>query len=160
MLELIMIRSLVSNTPTFTSIIINHFVKVTAKGLFLNRKFKDEIVIPNQFSKNAQPYLKQVINEYVIDDEWKQFDDDDKSNTLTLFTWRLYCLGSTNSHRQLTTNLTKETDALVFAIDYRLASQNKFPAGLHDTIAAYLYFTNPLEDASFEPISISHPIII
>src|ERR1044071_1940864 len=39
------------------------------------------------------------------------------------------------------------------AIDYRLAPQNQFPAGLQDVFAAYLYLLNPPKDAGFEPLN-------
>ncbi|CAG8833947.1 13861_t:CDS:2, partial [Racocetra persica] len=38
-------------------------------------------------------------------------------------------------------------------IDYRLSPRNQFPAALCDTIAAYLYLTNPDPSAGFEPIN-------
>ncbi|RHZ88562.1 hypothetical protein Glove_22g58 [Diversispora epigaea] len=154
---------------------VEHTQKATAKGPPLSKEFSEvEIVIPNQFRKKAQPYLEQVIKDYqyILDDEWKQFEDDDKVlNAKWIYSKKqgfkrsqenlrvilylhggAYCICSTDTCRSITTNLAKESDALVFAIDYRLAPQNQFPAGLHDTIAAYFYLINPPADAGFEPI--------
>jgi acetyl esterase/lipase len=41
----------------------------------------------------------------------------------------------------------------MIAINYRLAPQNQFPAGLQDALAAYLYLLNPPKDAGFEPLN-------
>ncbi|CAG8757710.1 29769_t:CDS:2, partial [Racocetra persica] len=38
-------------------------------------------------------------------------------------------------------------------LDYRLSPQNQFPAAICDSIAAYLYLTNPGPNAGFEPIN-------
>ncbi|CAG8536269.1 11353_t:CDS:2, partial [Diversispora eburnea] len=162
---------------------VEYSQEVSAKGPALSKEFKeDEIVIPNQFRKNAQPYIEQVIKEYehILDDEWKQFENDDKVlNAKWIYSKKqgfkrsqenlrvilylhggAYCICGIDSHRPITTNLAKETDALVIAINYRLAPQNQFPAGLHDTIAAYLYLINPPEDVDFEPIDPKRIVIM
>ncbi|CAI2194892.1 494_t:CDS:2, partial [Funneliformis geosporum] len=48
--------------------------------------------------------------------------------------------------------LAKKADARVFAINYRLAPQNQFPAALQDALAAYMYLLSPPKDAGFEPL--------
>ncbi|MES1990751.1 MAG: alpha/beta hydrolase [Pseudomonadota bacterium] len=45
--------------------------------------------------------------------------------------------GSPRTHRPLTWRLSKQLGIPVFAIDYRLAPENVFPAGLDDCVAAY-----------------------
>lgn len=45
--------------------------------------------------------------------------------------------GSPKSHRALTWRLAKEIGIPVFAVDYRLAPEHFFPAGLNDCVAAY-----------------------
>ena len=45
--------------------------------------------------------------------------------------------GSPETHRSLTWRLTKQIGIPVFAIDYRLAPEHPFPAGLDDCVAAY-----------------------
>jgi cation diffusion facilitator CzcD-associated flavoprotein CzcO/acetyl esterase/lipase len=48
-----------------------------------------------------------------------------------------YCVGSPATHRALTGRLALATGLPVFALDYRLAPEHPFPAGLDDALAAY-----------------------
>jgi len=45
--------------------------------------------------------------------------------------------GSPSNHRALTWRLAEQLGCTVFAIDYRLAPENPFPAGLNDCVTAY-----------------------
>ncbi|MBF6091078.1 alpha/beta hydrolase [Nocardia cyriacigeorgica] len=49
-----------------------------------------------------------------------------------------YAVGSLATHRSLTARLAHETDCAVFSLDYRLAPEHPFPAGLDDAEAAFL----------------------
>lgn len=49
-----------------------------------------------------------------------------------------YTLGSLATHRSGAAHLAKESGAAVFVLEYRLAPENPFPAGLEDAVAAYL----------------------
>ncbi len=48
-----------------------------------------------------------------------------------------YIIGSINSHRELISRLSRAAGARALAIDYRLAPENPFPAGVEDATAAY-----------------------
>lgn len=48
-----------------------------------------------------------------------------------------FVAGSPRTHRPLTWRLTKEIGVPVYAIDYRLAPEHCFPAGLDDCVVAY-----------------------
>jgi len=58
-----------------------------------------------------------------------------------------YCIGSIRTHRQLATDLSRAADARVLLIDYRLAPEHPFPAGLEDAVTAYRYML----DSGVEP---------
>ena len=48
-----------------------------------------------------------------------------------------YISGSAKSCRPITATLARHLNARVFAIDYRLAPEHRFPAGLDDAVAGY-----------------------
>lgn len=48
-----------------------------------------------------------------------------------------HVIGSLGTHRLACRQLSFESDAVVVAVDYRLAPENKFPAGIEDALAAY-----------------------
>ena len=53
-----------------------------------------------------------------------------------------FIAGSINSHRDLVTRIAKASDARVFIINYRLAPEHKFPAGLNDAFNSYKWLLN------------------
>lgn len=54
-----------------------------------------------------------------------------------------YCVCSPQTHRAITTKLSKYTNSQVLAIDYRLSPQHTFPAALQDMISAFMFLTDP-----------------
>lgn len=55
-----------------------------------------------------------------------------------------YYVSSSAAHRPLTIPLSKYTDARIFALDYRLAPETRFPGQLHDAALAYLRLVEDL----------------
>lgn len=53
-----------------------------------------------------------------------------------------FALGSLETHRDLVTAFARHTDARVLAIDYRLAPDDPWPAGLDDSFAAYQWLVD------------------
>ncbi len=53
-----------------------------------------------------------------------------------------FIAGSINSHRDLVTRIAKASRAKVLIIDYRLAPEHKFPAGLNDAFNSYKWLLN------------------
>ena len=54
-----------------------------------------------------------------------------------------YCVCSPQTHRPITTKLSKYTNSKVLAIDYRLSPQHTFPAALQDMLSAFMFLTDP-----------------
>ncbi len=55
-----------------------------------------------------------------------------------------YIVGSPASQRQISVPLALNTDARVFALDYRLAPESTFPGPLHDVVSGYLRLVEDL----------------
>ncbi|KZT08648.1 uncharacterized protein LAESUDRAFT_648554 [Laetiporus sulphureus 93-53] len=55
-----------------------------------------------------------------------------------------YYVSSAASHRLVTIPLAKNLNARVFALDYRLAPETRFPGPLHDAVSAYLRLVDDL----------------
>lgn len=53
-----------------------------------------------------------------------------------------FALGSLDTHRDLVTAFARHADARVLAIDYRLAPDHPWPAGLEDSLAAYQWLVD------------------
>lgn len=80
--------------------------------------------------------------------------------TLLYFHGGAYFLGTYKLYRPLLGKLAlKSGGARVLAVDYRLAPQHPFPAGLEDALAAYLYLLSPPGDAPFDPVPASQIVI-
>ena len=52
-----------------------------------------------------------------------------------------HVIGSLNTHREACKQIAKDTQCAVFAVDYRLAPEYQFPAGINDCLAFYDYLT-------------------
>ncbi|KIM31627.1 hypothetical protein M408DRAFT_235905 [Serendipita vermifera MAFF 305830] len=63
-----------------------------------------------------------------------------------------YYMFSPATHRTVTIPLSKHTESRVFAVDYRLAPETRFPGQLHDAVLAYLRL---VEDLNIPPGNIT-----
>jgi acetyl esterase/lipase len=81
-----------------------------------------------------------------IPGEWVFNQDSEHSDRVILYLHGgSHIFLSPNTHRVITTNLSKECDAAVFALDYRLAPEHPFPFAIEDALAAYLTLINSTE---------------
>jgi acetyl esterase/lipase len=134
----------------------------------------DKIIIPHEYRIKAQVYIEKlvepytiainpvwksprddgIIGEIVMNKDWNFNEEDDdweKEKVVIFLHGGAYCVGNINYCREMVSELSKASGARVLAIEYRLAPQQPFPAGLCDTLATYLYLTNPPDDSGFKP---------
>ncbi|PKB13288.1 acetyl esterase/lipase [Novosphingobium kunmingense] len=57
-----------------------------------------------------------------------------------------YCIGGPGSHRHQAAEMALQTGARVALLDYRLAPEHPYPAGLNDALAAYLELSRAAEN--------------
>ena len=69
--------------------------------------------------------------------EWHTTPGADPNRRLLYLHGGGWLAGSLGSHRSLVSSLTAATGGVTLAIDYRLAPEHPFPAGLDDCVAAY-----------------------
>lgn len=69
--------------------------------------------------------------------EWITNGDSSDATTLYYLHGGGYSIGSLNTHATITSQIARAAKARAFAIDYRLAPENPFPAALDDALAGY-----------------------
>lgn len=75
----------------------------------------------------------------------ENFDSTKKTERVVLYIHGgAYYLSSAAAQRLISIPLAKYTDARVFALDYRLAPETKFPGPLHDVVLCYFRLTEDL----------------
>jgi monoterpene epsilon-lactone hydrolase len=71
------------------------------------------------------------------DCEWLLPDDFDPARRMLYIHGGSWMKGSLDSHRSLAARIARATKCCVLAVDYRLAPEDPFPAGLEDCITAF-----------------------
>ena len=70
--------------------------------------------------------------------EWIANKHHNSTDTIILYLHGgAYNIGSTKSHRNLTSHLAKASEATILLLDYRLAPEHPYPAALTDAVKAY-----------------------
>ncbi|KAI8575934.1 hypothetical protein K450DRAFT_275214 [Umbelopsis ramanniana AG] len=104
-----------------------------------------------------QDQCDPITGEWIIPEDLMNDQDtpDIDIPTLLYFPGGAYHICSIQTHRFLTSRAAKHGKCKTFAINYRLAPQHPFPAAVIDSLAAYLYLTDPPADAGFNAIDVS-----
>ncbi|MHA2232330.1 MAG: alpha/beta hydrolase [Candidatus Hodarchaeales archaeon] len=95
----------------------------------------------NFLQKHVFPIPEEVKCEQVdagsVSAEWQTVPGAKEDRVLLYFHGGGYIMGSPNTHRPLTIQLGKATKMRVLSVDYRLAPEAPYPAGLEDCTAVY-----------------------
>src|SRR5260370_13695130 len=75
--------------------------------------------------------------------EWLSAPDADVGRAVLYLHGGGYVIGSINTHRSLSANLSRPSQARVLVIDYRLAPEHPHPATVDDSVAAYRWIPRP-----------------
>ena len=80
-------------------------------------------------------FERQIIG--TCEAEWSLAPGSDPTKTLLFFHGGGYCSGSIQSHRRMVAETGRAARVRTFALGYRLAPENPFPAALDDGLAAF-----------------------
>ena len=69
---------------------------------------------------------------------WSRLEHASSTATLLYLHGGAYCMGSPATHRSLTARLARASGMAVFSLDYPLAPEHPFPAGIDSAVAAFL----------------------
>ena len=124
------------------------------EALFLSKMLRFAFEESANIDQKETPIPKNVVIEKIkigsIPAEWQTAPSAKKENVLLYFHGGGMIMGSPNSHRLLTVALGQAIKMRVLSVDYRLAPEYPFPAGLEDCVAAYKW----LLSTGFKPENI------
>lgn len=69
--------------------------------------------------------------------EWIEMPESSSNRVVLYLHGGGYVIGSINTHRSLVARIAREARARCFALDYRLAPENPYPAAVEDAVCAY-----------------------
>lgn len=132
--------------PSARGILIRHF-----HNYFIKPRFSAAIPVPKQ-RKTLDNFSRIVImprntrfQSVMIGNikaSWiasgKVFDD----AVILYLHGGAYTIGSPDSHRAITSHLSKVSHTKILAIDYRLAPEHPYPAAVDDSVSAYTWLLN------------------
>ena len=114
---------------------------------FARARFGDTRLAQRMTPKNVR---LQPINEQALQGEWVGWDGQDQQRVILYFHGGAYVACSPVTHRPFTAELSRQAGMRVFALDYRLAPEHRFPAQIEDAVTAYRW----LLQQGFEPHNI------
>ena len=79
----------------------------------------------------------EKLNAAGVPGEWITTPEVDDDRVIFYLHGGGYVMGSINTHREMISRLSRAAGARAFAIDYRLAPENPFPAAVDDSVVAY-----------------------
>jgi epsilon-lactone hydrolase len=89
------------------------------------------------FAGSAAPVTCERVSAGGVDGEWISPANAPEDKAILYFHGGGFRIGSVASHRDLIAQIALASGCRVFAINYRLAPEHRFPAALDDALAAY-----------------------
>lgn len=119
-----------------------------ARAYLKRRPVEDEAAFVSFARRRFTPprWLRQSLPAYAVIEpvkangvrgEWVKARNVTPRRTIYYLHGGGYIFGSTETYRALNAVLAKESQAQVFALDYRLAPEHRFPAAVEDAVAGY-----------------------
>jgi epsilon-lactone hydrolase len=105
---------------------------------FLRSKLDSPLLPRPAIPQSAQINQVNQVNEDGLRGEWVEWTTDPQS-TIYYLHGGGYITCSPATHRPLTLALSRAAKARVFALDYRLAPEHRFPAAVEDAVNGYLW---------------------
>lgn len=142
--------------------LINNVLKYTVKPTLTYTPFIEAIMSPAKIAVDLMTHAalrpkaqyKTVKIQDNLSGEWVDYNKiEDCKHVVLYLHGGGYIFGSSSTHRTITSSLSKHAKCRVFAVDYRKAPNNTYPAALEDAVVAYMYLI--LKGYSSENISIA-----
>lgn len=132
---------------TITRILIKRGARKEVKDELSGAKRVRKLFEPSDFLRPSLPPEVQIspVAENGIRGEWVDWESDPQKSVYYLHGGG-YIACSPKTHRGFTALLSRAARARVFALDYRLAPENKFPAAVEDAVAGYRLLLEKGED--------------
>ncbi|GLB35806.1 putative steryl acetyl hydrolase [Lyophyllum shimeji] len=109
------------------------------------RELAGEWVVGKKTWQRLQVEWKTTQGQSPADDKTMNENLKTKEQVILYIHGGAYYLSSAAAQRLISIPLSKFTDARVFALDYRLAPETRFPGPLHDVVSGYLRLVDDLQ---------------
>lgn len=109
--------------------------EVTVESMRANMEQMQSALVPLQGATIEA--LNIVTASRMMPARWHTMPNSSAAKTVLYLHGGGYVLGSLDTHQELMVRLAQATSTRVLGIDYRLAPEHPFPAGLEDAMAAY-----------------------
>lgn len=122
--------------------VLEHLRGIAARNAEVGLDLADARAIIDHYGKvegHDQSFSAAVepVNVEGVPCEWIRADGSDPARRLLYIHGGGWTMGGLDSHRPLSAMLSEASDCSVLAVDYRLAPEHAFPAGLEDCITTY-----------------------
>jgi acetyl esterase/lipase len=128
--------------PSLRARAINRFLRLTTKriwrpGLDVQQVRQHTAKMDARLGRGAPPVAMEQVNIAGVPATWFGAPELERKGTLLYLHGGAWCLHLPWIYRRLMTTLCEQTGLRVLLVDYRLAPEHPFPAGIDDCFAVY-----------------------